>query len=354
MKEIPIPAAPEAQQKKLRTIRRTCRFLGILTVACAALAIACLLGVFISVIVAEFDRGVSTLCYYLAGGFGGGAVLFALLAFLVGKLSGRAELRMADFAERCDGEDSFFVGEGTLATFEEGRLRIHGEGKGTEIFIPYAEIRAFSVCARTLPREKGEWSVVLEIPRRYLMKEGAYAPDDPPALVQTELKERLLSTLEKFGIELLGERRPADMPMGKRFKPLKKYYLPDKKRRNRSLLCGGLGLVLIVAGIPVAFYNLTAGIVLAVFGAFLLVRALIAFVQARSMFAVYQEGVYWRESVRRESVFLKWEEIEHIREGEHKGFPILTVHCAYGDYHFPKIGDAWEHLSEQHGEKCDA
>ncbi len=355
MREIPIPAHEEERAKKRRTLRRTVRFLGVLTVASAGLAIACLLGVFVAAIVAEFNRGAATLCYYLAAGFGGGAVLFALLAVLFGKLSARLDLRLTDYCERCDGEDSFYVGEGTLATFCEDRLRLHGEEGDREIFIPYSEIRVFSVCTRILPREKGKWSVVLEIPRRYIEKEWAVSKDDPPALVQTDAKDRLFHTLEKYGIEALGEHMPSDMPSGKKFKPQKKCYLPDRKKRRRALITGGLGLALIAAGVPIAIlFNMTAGIVLGVFGAFFLARSSISFVRARGMLAAYGEGIYWRETERRESVFLKWEEVERIQRGEHKGFPILTVHCPYGDYHFPDVGDMWAFLSEHYGEKCDA
>ena len=355
MKEIPVPGTYDAREKKKRNLRLGVRILGISAVIFAILAVLCLLGVFFSVIVAEFNRGAAHLCYYLAAGFGGGGILFALLAFLMGKFSGKREILTADFCERCDGEDSFFVGDGTLATFEEGRLRLHDEDNKTQIEIPYAELRAFSVCSRIRPCERGRWSVILEIPRRYIMKEGTFSESDPPALIQTDAKERLLSTLEKFGIELFGERQPSDMPTGKRFEPLKRYYLPDRRKRTRALLVGGLGLVAIAAGILLAFlFNVTAGVVCAVFGAFLLARSVIAFVQARGMLAVYREGIYWRETVRRESAFLKWEEVEHIERGEHKGFPVLTLHCIYADFYFPEADGVWEYLIETHREKCDA
>lgn len=352
MREIPIPETHEACEKKKRELKRVCRFLGVMAVSFVVLAIACLLGVFIAVIVAEFHRADAALCYTLAGGMGGGAIAFALLAFLVGTLSGRAEKSALDFFERCDGPHSFFVGDGTIAAFEEGRLLIHGEDAAMQVAVPYSDIRAFSVCSRTLPREAGEWSVVFEIPRKYLMKAGTFSKDDPPALVQTDAKERLFSTLEKFGIEVLGERRPSDMPHSKRFKAQKKFFIPDQKKRNRTLLVGGLGLALIAAGIPIAcLYNITAGTVCCVLGLFLLARAAIAFVKARSMLAFYEEGVYWRETERRESVFLKWGEIESVQKSEQKGLPILTVHCAYGDYFFPAVAGSYEYIQENHPEK---
>ncbi len=355
MKEIPIPAAYEAREKKKRHLRLGVRILGISAVIFAILAVLCLLGVFFSVIVAEFNRGAAHLCYYLAAGFGGGGVLFALLAFLMGKLSGKRDLLTADFCERCDGEDSFFVGDGTLATFEEGHLRLHDEENRTQIEIPYSELRAFSVCSRTRPCERGQWAVILEVPRRYIMKEGTFSESDPPALIQTDAKERLFSTLAKFGIDLLGEHQPSDMPTGKCFKPLQKYYLPDMKKRNRALLIGGLGLLLVAAGVLLGFlFKVTVGVVCAVFGVFLLARAVIAFVQARGMLAIFEEGIYWRETDRRESAFLKWEEVERIERGEHKGFPVLTLHCVYADFYFPEVGDVWEYLLETHREKCDA
>ena len=215
--------------------------------------------------------------------------------------------------------------------------------------VPYGEIRAFSVCTRRRPRERGEWSVVLEIPARYLMKDGK----GDPILIQTNAKERLCRALEAHNIPLLGEERKERENV--KFSCLKKFYLPDRKKRKRSLAVMIVGIAAAAASVPLAvFLDAAIGAVLAVFGIFVGGRAADVFVRSRALFAIYREGVYWRESGRGESFFLKWEEIEKISAKEREGYPVLAFRCAYGEYHVPRAAGAFESLLEMQREKCEA
>lgn len=350
MKEIPLPQTQSDRARKRASLRRVCTLLGVLTVVCAVAAVLLLLGVIAAVIVAEFHPAVSLLCYILSGAFAGGAIVFAMLAILFGKASSRMNRRTSDFCERCDDENSFYIGEGTLATFGAAQMRIHGETGGKEIFVPYSEIRAFSVCMRKAPRERGEWSVVFEIPAHYLLKDGA-SGDAEPALVQTDAKDRLYRVLSQCGIPLLGET-PAPDAKNLKFKPDRKFYLPNRKKRKRALILLAAGVVLIAAAVPVAvLLDSAVGAVIGVFGLFFGGRALIAFLGARAMLAFYPEGLFWRESERNESMFLKWSEIESIRAEEQKGFPVLTLECMYGAYRVPRVAGSLEYLQNYRPEK---
>ncbi len=350
MKEIPLPMSEEAREKKAKSLKRMCTFVSVLTVACAVCAVLLLLGVFIAVIVAEFKFDSATLCYILAGAFAGAAVLFALAAAGLGCLSRRADDATLDFLERCDGEESFFVGEGTLATFQPDRLCIHGSDPRVKVFIPYAEIRAFSVCTRTAPRERGEWSVVFEMPARYLSKDKS--PKNDPALVQIQAddKERLRSALRGHGIPLSGERREEAQQKG-RFRLAKRFVIPNRKKRSRAFLVLGVGIAAFVAGIPVALCaDVTIGAILAVFGVLFAGRSLFDFMRAKGEFSFYEEGLFWKDPDGIDRLFLKWSEIEAVtRGGEGSEW---SVQCAYGTYHLPDVAGAYEYLAQFRPEKC--
>lgn len=352
MKEIALPATRERQRKKCASLRRTGRFLSVGIVLCAVFAILLILGLFITVIVFEFKGFADgTLFYSLLGSFAGGGILLALAAFGLNVLARRHRQSELDFRERCDGEASFFVGDGTLATFEETGVCIHGENAADpqkEIRVPYSAMRFFSVCTRRAPREEGEWSVVLEIPARYLAKEGRAKADERPALVQTDAKPRLFRTLEERGLALIGERQSGG---NAKFSPRAKFFLPNKKKRRSALLtlcvCGAL----IVAGVFVGvFWQVVAGALLGAVGLVWAGRAFFSFTRAKGMLGVYEEGLYWRESNRVDSVFLKWGEIERIARETAEGFEFYRVQCAYGAYHFPVAG-SFAYLKEAHPEK---
>lgn len=349
MKIIPLPPSEEQKAKKCAALRRGGIAYSVFVIALAALAILCALGLFVAVIVFEFKGGLqSSLLYILVGSFAGGAIVSALAAFglnILGRKHRDAEL---DFRERCDGEESFFVGEGTLVTFGERGVVIHGErGGGREISVPYAEMRFFSVCTRRLPREKGEWSVVLEIPARYLARDAK--ADAKPALVQADAKPRLYETLTRHGLTLVGERGSGEE---KRFTCLSAFHLPNRAKRKTALITAVVGGLLLVGGVLVAvFWQPVFGALLAAVGFILTGRAVLTFFRAKGTLGVYEEGLYWRDTGRVESVFLKWKEIESITVEPNDGFPLYRVQCAYGAYHFPAVAGSEEYLRETHPEK---
>lgn len=353
MKIVEIPQDGDAQNKRKAVYTRNRKATGTLAFITAILAILCMIGLIVCIVLTELgERSAAekTLLYILVGSFAGGAVLFAVAAFLLSKLSQTIYLNELDFRERCDGENSFFVGEGTLATFDDGVLRIHAEAGGkADVLVPYSETRYFSVCSRRAPCEKGEWSVVIEVPSKYLSKNGEES--ETPALIQTDAKDRLYRCLEEKGLTLLGEQRSEGS--GKRFTPLKKFNFPDPAARKRALMTLGLGCVLIVAGVLVAvFWQLTAGAILSAFGVFLTVRATFAFLSAKRVLAFYQEGVFWREKNRNDRIFLKWEEIQSITPEEKNGIPLLKAQCAYGAYHFLSADGALECVKEIQPDKA--
>lgn len=346
-------------QARIRAHRRAHKLWNVLSFAAAIFAFLLLAGVLVVVIMLEV-RGNSpaetTLLYILTGSFAGGAVLCGGLAALAAKGGERAHSRELDLRESYDSETSFFVGDGTLATFSEEGVRIHTEGapKGdADVFVPYDKMRFFSVCTRTRPAERGVWSVVLEIPARYLAKRGREPRDGKPVLVQADAKERLYRTLARFGQPLLGETPPAEKrPRGK-FARKMKFTLPDPARRKRAALFLGVGAVAIAAGALLAgLWNVSVGVIVAVFGAFAAVRAAISFARAKGTLAFYDEGVFWGENGKADSVFLKWSEIERAGETEKDGVRYLRFTCAYGSYHFPDPAGAAEYIRENFPEKC--
>lgn len=351
MKEIELPASRESQRKKCASLKRTGAFYTVCTVGSAVLAVLLLLGTFITVIVSEFRNFANeTLFYALIGSFAGGAVVFALAAFGSNLLAQRHRKCELDFRERCDGAESFFVGEGTLATFGETGIVIHGEEEGGErVRVPYSEMRFFSVCTRRAPRERGEWSVIFEIPARYLAKEGRAPKDGAPALVQTDAKPRLYQTLERHGLECTGERESG----GKgKFALRAKFYLPDRSKRKRALITIVAGLVFTVGGALLGvFWQVTVGALVGAVGVLFAVRSLFAYMRAKSMLGVCDEGLWWQDINRVDSVFLKWEEIMSIACEPNNGSQFYRVQCAYGAYHFPAVEGSLAVLKELHPEK---
>lgn len=344
------------EEKRKAAYRRKSLFFRAATIALGALAIGCLIGLIVVVIMLNLKKeGLITL-YILTGSFTGGAVLFACAALGVSRLMERAHLRELDFRERCDSQDSFFVGEGTLATFGESGIVIHDETdeRREKIRVPYAEMRFFSVCTRKSPREEGKWSVVLEIPVKYLAKEGKAKKNDPPALVETDGKERLYLCLEKYGRELLGEAPPRGekkRAKGKAFRPVKKFYLPNRSKRKRALALAAIGGALLVAGVLVAvFWQITLGAVLTAAGVIIGGKALFSFLRAKAVFAVYREGIFYSDSARTERRFLKGGEI--VRFSQEREDALLKACCLYGDYTFPMAKGAREALEEVFPEKC--
>ena len=144
----------------------------------------------IGAIVCLVMLGLGNQNFYLLGflALGGmlGAAALGGVGFALFRASVKAEETERDFLERADSEESFTVGEGTLATFSEDALVLHGqdrEKKERRIRVPYKEMRFFSVLVRHAPKEKGEWRILFEIPAHYLSKKPQKG--EPPALIET-------------------------------------------------------------------------------------------------------------------------------------------------------------------------
>ncbi len=312
------------------------------------LAIVCAIGFLVCIAILGL-RGInSALLGWLCGGSLLGAALLGCGGYLFVRRTDSLMKAELDALEREDGADSFYVGDGTLCTFGKEQICIHGAApKSKKVRVPYAELRFFSVCVRHAPRERGDWVVVLELPAHYLTKGSKR--EDPPVLIQTDGKQRLYDCLEKYGLSLLGE--PPAQREGT-FTLLQKYRLPDRKKRLRSALFLALGAFAAVCGVGIAFWNVTIGAVVAVFGLYLSAYSAIGFVRAKEIFSVFREGIYYRSQAIAERAFLKWEEIGRLMPAASKGVPVLRAECAYGAYEFPRPEGAYEYIRERFPKKC--
>lgn len=352
MSEIPLPKTDAERAKLANSLTRKHTLLGIFSFIFAILSVVTFVGVIVAVLVLEFSEASDALMYTLIGSFAGGSVLSAGLAYILFRFASRTEKVLGDFLERCDSEESFFVGEGTLATFTEEGLVIHATDREKKVHVPYREMRLFSACLRKKATERGEWVVILEVPARYVLKEGKASKNEPPMLIRVDMKPRLLNTIEARGLTLIGEQF-TNVPASKaKFTAQKKYLLPNHTKHKRALISVMGGTALVIAAVLVGiFLETTVGSILGVFGFFLTGRGVIAFARARALLAFYAEGLLWQDSDRTESAFLKWEEVLSVRCGEQEGYPVLTVECAYSDYNFPRPAGAWEYLEETHSDK---
>ena len=343
-------------EKGKAALHRTRVFVTVLTYAAAILAIACLIGIIVSILMLNFgvrSERKDLILYILTGAFAGGAALMALCTFLLSRLMNVVSEKEFDYRERLDGEESFFVGEGTLLTFGDEGLTLHGEveGKSEPVFIPYRETRYISICTRRRPREKGSWCVAIEIPVKYLSKREENNTGEK-VLVQADAKDRLYAALQKHGLTLLGEERRADAE-DKKFVPVQKFSLPNRKKRKRALITLAFGAVLAGGSVPLGIYvSATIGALVGAVGLVFLLRAIFSYLRAKAVFGIYEEGIFWRESSGTESLFLKWEDIEKVTVGEKNGYPVLTFHCDYGRYAVPAVKGAYECIKRLKEEKC--
>lgn len=321
------------------------RFYGALTWICALLGIGGLIGLVVSLVLLGLGSEQIVLHASLCGGFTGLCMLSGGLGYLFGRLGDRYALKELDALELLDGKNSFFVGEGMLATFEKDTLRIHGK-TGKSILCPLGELRFFSVCTRRAPRERGEWSVVIEIPAKYF-KKGKAEGDERAMLIQTSAKERLYDCLEAHGLLLLGEKRQENG--GKPFQKLRSFFLPDPKKRRRALLAMLIGGILLAAGVGVAFWQVAIGAAVCVIGLYFGIRGAMGYLRAKAVFEVFREGIYYREPQRLDDAFLKWEEILSVEETEGDR---LRANCLYGAYDFPRFPGLYDYLKTQFPEKC--
>ena len=354
----------------IRQAERAAKRRKALTVLAWTAAILALLLV-IGAIVCLVMLGLGSENFYLLGflALGGmlGAAALGGVGFALFRASVKAEDEERDFFERADGEESFTVGEGTLATFSEDALVLHGQDrqkKERRIRVPYKEMRFFSVLVRHTPKEKGEWRILFEIPAHYLSKKPQKG--EPPALIETQGKERLKACISSHGLALVGETPAPSAEGEKGVKPQKpkkeqRFVLPDAEKRRRQLPFLVLGAGLFVAGIVVAvLVNRTIGIVLSCFGVYLLLHGAVGYARARTELILLDAGIWDKKATRAESSFLTWEEIECVffsegREGTDKTpeeKPALILTCAYGDHGFTPVREAYDYLLAHHPEKC--
>ena len=314
--------------------------------AAIVLAVLCMLGLVVALIMLGLGNEHIALLGILCGAFAGGALLCGLSGFFSVRRGEFWFSRELDALERADSEDSFFVGEDTMVTFGEGAALLHNSERS--VSVPYAEMRFFSVCNRRKPREKGEWSVLMEVPASYVMKKTKKG--EPPVLVRTEGKPRLYAVLQKYGLTLLGEQRGEEART--RFTKLRTFSLPDRAKRKKSLWLMLLGVAVAGAGVGLLFYIQALGAPVIVVGGYIVLRALASYLRAKRVFAVYREGLYLAELTLRDSFFLKWEEIVSLVPAEAEKQEILRAHCLYGAYDFPRPEGAYEYLKEQFPGKC--
>lgn len=359
-------ALPEDAQQRLRLGKRIARLraaYGGMAFALALAAIGCLVGLVVAVLMLEFGERTperERLLYILTGAFAGGTIVLSLAAFALAKASQTQHKRELDYRERCCGARCFFVGEGTIAEFCADSLKIYAEGEAfgeNIIVIPYADVRFHSVCTRRKPCEAGEWSVVLEIPWKYVAKKGKREEGAPPAaFIQTDAKERLYRCMDELGLGLLGEAPPrGSRPARKKYIFRAKFILPDTEARRRTIWMIAFGAILLIAGIVIALlFNVTLGTLAAVFGAFLAARSVYSFIKAKGILAFYDEGVYWKEGGRAvsERIFLTWGEICGVKRETLRDRGVLTISCAYGNYHLPDVAGAYEYIGAMHPELC--
>ncbi len=313
--------------------------------ASIVLALLCMAGLIVSLIMLGLGNEHMSLLGILCGAFAGGAVFFGAVGIFAVRQGERWLSRELDALERADGEESFFVGEETIVTFREEGVLLHN--KERSVSVPYGEMRFISVCTRRKPREKGEWSVLMEVPASYVVKKAK--KEELPVLIQTDGKERLYRALKAHGLVLLGEQ-PKES--AEKFTLMKKFDLPDRAKRRRALWMLLLGVALTGGGIGLLFYLSAIGAPVIVVGGYIILRALFSYFRAKRVLAVYREGLYLSEPSTQDSFFLKWEEMEDLVPTEAEKQEVLRANCLYGAYDFPRPRGAYEYLRETFPDKC--
>lgn len=318
---------------------------------CCALSILGVIGIVVLLVLivnAEANQMLLSLLIFAALGVSVAGGCGALGFFRLGM---NAQSVKRDYLERADGEESFFVGEDTLATFADGTLKLHmqGEKKKKTIHVPYSEIRFFSVCVRRKAKNTGEWCVLIEVPAKYLNKDKK-AMNGKPALIQTDGKQRLYDCLKKHGLTLLGERVGEDA--NKKYTCVKRISMPDYATRRTKLLWLVFGVVVAIIGITlcIAVRDWTLiGAVIGALGMYVSIHSGFAAYRARTVLMIYEEGIYWRQSTITESTFIKWEEIVSVSVDEKER--VLHLDCDYGEYGFPAADGVFAYIAERFPEK---
>ena len=310
-----------------------------------------MVGFIVCIFMIGWNKGDPVLVGILAGAFFVGAGGLGLLGMLLFRRSDRLALEELDALEREDSINSFFVGEGTLATFGDKELRIHGREDGKrDVIVPYYDLRFFSVCARRGPKERGSWSVVIEIPARYFNNNASRTMS--PILIQTDGKERLYKRLKELGLELIGEPYTEEQS-DKKFVQKKKFTLTHTVKRRKALILIGVAVLFLIGGIFATIYwNSTPGSIVIVLGAYFGIRACVVLVRAKAVFGIYEEGIFYRDPEGVNNVFLKWEEFSALGIAEQENRRFLRVQCPYGAYDLPYFEGAYEYIKAHYPDKC--
>lgn len=316
-----------------------------------AIALICMVGFVVCIFLIGWEKGDIVTVSIVSGGCFLGAAGLGLVGMRLFRFTDRLAAEELDALECEDDENSFFVGDGTLATFGEDKLRIHGRVEGKkDVVVPYYDLKFFSVCARREPKERGAWSVVIEIPARYFNHSASRTM--PAVLIQTDGKERLYARMKELGLELVGEPY-TEQQSTEKFVPLDKFKLADRVKRNKALILFAIGILCAVGGILAGFFwELTPGCVLLVLGLYLIIRASLAFVRAWATFGIYNEGIHYNDPSGLNNVFLKWEEFSAVDIFEQDNQRYLRAHCPYGVYDLPYFEGAYEKIVERHPEKA--
>lgn len=313
--------------------------------AFVVLCIACVLGLIVCIVVFGLKQDADgTLLLILTIGAAAGTVAFALAGVGLSKLSLHYALRERDVKELAVSEDSFFAGEGTFATFQKEGVLLHSiEQDKTKIFVPYSEMRVFTVCTRARARDKGEWSVVLEIPMRYLTKDKE-AQTQSPALIELTYKPRLLASLQKYGVTVLGEEKGEE---GKEaFEKIAKFTRHVPEKRKRALISVGVCVALWGVGLALLFtrsVSVSFGVIPMILGVSVAAREIASFFFEKAVVAVYREGIFWRSRKGEpRGTFLKWTEVKRVYVREEKEESVLVLDCGYGAYDCPLLNGVSE------------
>lgn len=333
-----------------------------------ALAVLCAIGLVVCIVLFGLNKVDGLLAGILGGSFLIGGVAFGGFGFWCFRRGDKFAAAELDALELADGPYSFFVGEGTFATFRDDALFIHGNDGKRKITVPYYDLRFFSICTRRAPKEHGQYSIIIEIPARYL-NNGAQR-DMAPALIQTDGKERLYSRLKALDREIIGDL-PEDAyctepdknkanaaKTEKKFTRLEKFSFPDGEKRKRSVILMIFGALIFAGGILATIFwtesvNSAISSVIIILGGYVGIRATLAFIRAKALFCIYEEGIFYSEPTGVDNVFLKWDEFSDVSRFMNDGKLRLRVKCPYGAYEFPLIEKAYEYIKEHYPEKVE-
>lgn len=313
-----------------------------------------LLGFVVTIFMLGTNNGDQKLVMILCLAFFAAGCFLGILGLLLFRRADKLAGEELDLLEQEDSPHSFFVGEGTLATFEDENLRIHGRGEGKkEIVVPYFDLKFYSICTRRAPRERGNFSVVIEIPSRYFNNNAAR--DLPIVLIQTDGKDRLYDRLKELNLTLSGEKYTKEQS-DEKFTREENFAFWHPVKVKKSTILMAIGLLVLIGGIIAMIFwkdNSAPGSIMIVLGGYCGIRGAIALFRSRAGLGIYREGIYYHDPEGINSVFLKWGEFSCIRETEKDNKKFLTCSCPYGDYDLPYFEGAYQEIIKKHPEKAD-